>query len=179
MNKTEKEILVKQLVTKLKEVNAIYLADFTGLNVETMTQLRRELRKEAVTAGTEIEFKVIKNTLINIAAKEAGIDGLEPYLEGPTVVALGNDIATSAKVLTDFADKHEGKPQVKAGVVEGNIFNAEQVKDLAKLPPREVILAQVLGALQSPIRGFASLLNETVSKFVRTVDAIAKAKEDQ
>ncbi|RMH70990.1 MAG: 50S ribosomal protein L10 [Gemmatimonadetes bacterium] len=179
MKRSDKTIVVNQVAAKLQNAQAIYLADFTGLNVASISDLRNKFREEAAKHGIELEFQVIKNTLIRIAAAEAGIEGLEPYLEGPTAVAFSSDIAVPAKVLTDFSKEHDGLPQVKAGVVEGDLFTADQVKQLATLPPREVLLSQLLGSLQSPIQGLASVLQQTVSKFVRVVDAIAKEKETQ
>ncbi len=180
MKKTKKEALVKQLVVNLKEAEAVYLADFSGLDVEGITELRRVLRTKASESGNKIELEVSKNTLIRIAANEVGIKGLEPYLTGPTALTFSySDVAMPAKILTEFSKTHDNKPKVKAGVVEGNVFSADQVKVLATIPPREVLLSQVLGALQSPIRGFASVLQGTISKLVRTIDAVAKAKESQ
>jgi large subunit ribosomal protein L10 len=178
MKKNQKVVLVNQVATKLKKADAVYLADFTGLNVDKITRLRNRLREEAAKNGTYFELQVVKNTLISIAAQEAGIEGLDPYLEGPTAVAFSSDIAMPARVLSDFAKESDGLLKVKGGIVEGSVFSSEQVKVLASLPPKEVLVSQLLGSLQAPVVGFASVLQQTVTKFVRVVDAISKEKHD-
>lgn len=171
MIKQEKEKIVRELTEKLKTAKAIYLADFTGLDVVRATELRKKLRDASV------EYQVVKNTLAQLAAKNAGMEMLLEYLTGPTGLAFGiKDPIIPAKILVEFA-KNDGKPSVKMGIVEGKVVDVNQVKQLALLPSREVLLSQILSAMQSPISGLVGVLSGILRKFVGTVDAIAKQKE--
>lgn len=171
MIKQEKEKIVRELTEKMKEAKAIYLTDFTGLDVVRATELRKKLREASV------EYQVVKNTLAQLAAKNAGMEMLLDYLTGPTGLAFGvKDPIIPAKILVEFA-KADDKPAVKVGVVEGKMVDVKQVKQLALLPSREVLLSQLLSAMQSPIAGLVGTLGGIIQKFVGTVDAIAKQKE--
>lgn len=171
MIKQEKEKIVQELTEKMKEAKAIYLTDFTGLDVVRATELRKKLRDASV------EYQVVKNTLAQLAAKNAGMDMLLDYLTGPTGLAFGvKDPIVPAKILVEFA-KDDDKPSVKVGLVEGKVVDVKQVKQLALLPSREVLISQILSAMQSPISGLVGALGGIIQKFVGTVDAIAKQRE--
>jgi len=171
MIKQEKEKVVRELTEKMKEAKAVYLTDFTGLDVVRATELRKKLREASV------EYQVVKNTLAQLAAKNAGMEMLLDYLTGPTGLAFGvKDPIIPAKILVEFA-KDDDKPSVKVGIVEGKMVDVKQVKQLALLPSREVLLSQLLSAMQSPISGLVGALSGIIQKFVGTVDAIAKQKE--
>lgn len=171
MARPEKELKVKELTEKFRAAKAVYLTDFTGLDVIKATELRKKLREASV------EFRVVKNTLAKMAAKNAGYDMLLDYLTGPTGLAFGvKDPIVPAKILTDFSRDNE-KLKVKAGIFEGKIFDTKEVRQLAQLPTREVLLSQVLAGLQAPIAGFVGALGGILQKLVGTVDAIAKQKE--
>jgi large subunit ribosomal protein L10 len=171
MIKQEKEKIVQELTQKMKEAKAIYLTDFTGLDVVRATELRKKLRDASV------EYQVVKNTLAQLAAKNAGMEMLLDYLTGPTGLAFGvKDPIIPAKILVEFA-KDDDKPSVKMGLVEGKVVDVKQVKQLALLPSREVLISQILSAMQSPITGLVGALGGIIQKFVGTVDAIAKQKE--
>ncbi|MBU1354985.1 MAG: 50S ribosomal protein L10 [Candidatus Edwardsbacteria bacterium] len=171
MIKQEKEKIVRELTEKLKAAKAIYLTDFTGLDVVRATELRKKLRDASV------EYQVVKNTLAQLAAKNAGMEMLLDYLTGPTGLAFGvKDPIIPAKILVEFA-KNDDKPSVKVGIVEGKMVDVKQVKQLALLPSREVLISQILSAMQSPITGLVGALGGIIQKFVGTVDAIAKQKE--
>ncbi|MDQ7798857.1 MAG: 50S ribosomal protein L10 [Candidatus Edwardsbacteria bacterium] len=171
MIKQEKEKIVQELTEKMKEAKAIYLTDFTGLDVVRATELRKKLRDASV------EYQVVKNTLAQLAAKNAGMEMLLDYLTGPTGLAFGvKDPIIPAKILVEFA-KDDDKPSVKMGVVEGKMVDVKQVKQLALLPSREVLISQILSAMQSPINGLVGALGGIIQKFVGTVDAIAKQRE--
>ncbi|OGF13942.1 MAG: 50S ribosomal protein L10 [Candidatus Edwardsbacteria bacterium GWF2_54_11] len=171
MIKQEKEKIVQELTEKMKTAKAIYLTDFTGLDVVRATELRKKLRDASV------EYQVVKNTLAQLAAKNAGMEMLLDYLTGPTGLAFGvKDPIIPAKILVEFA-KDDDKPSVKMGVVEGKVVDVKQVKQLALLPSREVLISQILSAMQSPITGLVGALGGIIQKFVGTVDAIAKQKE--
>jgi large subunit ribosomal protein L10 len=157
-NRILKEAKVSEIKEKLEKAQGVVLADYQGLTVEEDTELRRKLRE----AG--IEYKVYKNTLTTLAAKELGIEGLAVHLEGPTSVALSYDDATApARVLNEFAQTHK-KLELKAAVVEGNVYDANGAKALAAIPSREVLIAQLLGSFKAPLSNLAYLLNAVKEK---------------
>lgn len=166
----EKQLVVKELSEKLRQAKGTVLADYRGLNVEKVTDLRNKLRA----AG--IEYKVVKNTLLKLAADEAGIEGLEPYLEGPTALAMSVDPVAPAKVLSEWI-KANKMLELKGGIVEGKVIDQSGVTGLADLPPREVLLAMVVGAIGAPISGMVNVLHGPLRKLVYAVDAVAKQKE--
>lgn len=151
----QKEEQVAQLQGWIKESAAIVLADYRGLTVAEDTALRNELRKN------EIGYKVAKNTLIKRAANNLEITDLDSFLEGPTVLAYAADPIAVTKVLAKFAEEHKAL-EIKAGMVDGKFVDADEIKALAKMPGREVLLARFMGSVQS-----------SLYSFVRAVDAIA------
>lgn len=144
----EKQQLVNEVSAKLKESSCTVVADYRGLTVAQVTQLRKNLRE----AG--IEFQVLKNTLVRRATADAALTDLDEVLTGPTAIAFGKDIVAPAKILSDFAKKND-KLQIKGGVVEGRVVDAAQIKALADLPSREGLLSMLLSVLQAPMRNFA------------------------
>lgn len=170
---TEKQAIVSEIKEKLSASKGAVLTNYRGLNVAQDTKLRRKLREGGV------EYRVIKNTMTRIAAKEAGIDGLEQYLEGPTAIAMSDkDPVVAAKLLAEFIKENKLQAlEIKAGIVEGKVIDAGGVKALASLPPREVLIAQMLGTLQAPITGFVRVLNGTLGNLVYALEAIRKQKE--
>jgi len=164
-----KEQVVAELEQKLK-CTSVVLVDFTGLNVEQVTQLRNNLRKVGV------DYKVVKNTLTNFAAKNCGFNELEPYLSGPTAIAVSADDAVApAKGIIDGAKQFENL-RVKVGIVEGKIINAEQVKEIANLPSKPVMIAKVLGGFMAPMSNFVNVLNANIRGLVVALNAVAKQK---
>jgi len=143
MKRSEKEKLVVELREKISGASALYYTDFTGLNVKRMTDLRRKLRAAGV------EYVVIKNTLALRAVSESGL--VSTKLKGPTGIVVGKDALMAAKVLTDFAKANDQKPEVKGGVYEGKEVDAKMIAKLAAIPPRDVLLSMLAGALQAPI----------------------------
>ena len=143
MKRSEKEQLVVELREKISGAAALYYTDFTGLNVKRMTDLRRKLRAAGV------EYVVIKNTLALRAVSESGL--VSTKLKGPTGIVVGKDALLAAKVLTDFAKANDQKPEVKGGVYEGKEVDAAMVAKLAAIPPRDVLLSMLAGALQAPL----------------------------
>jgi len=170
MNKTEKQTIVDDLAVSLKRARTVYVTDFAGLNVARVTDLRRRLRKAGV------EYVVVKNTLAKRALDDAGVEGLGGFLTGNTALALASDASVAAKVLADFAKEFQ-KPAVKGGVVEGRAVSPEQVKRLAQLPSREVLLAELGGALQAPLAGFLGALQALLSNFAGALEALKTQRE--
>ncbi len=166
-----KKQIVQEISQKMANSKSVILADYRGLKVGEETQLRRELRQAGV------EYRVIKNTLATLAVRELGLTELEPHLKGPTAIAFGfDDPVSPAKLLTNFA-KTNKKIKIKVGVVEGKIINLDEVKALAELPPREILLTQVAGALQSPIYSWVSLLQAPIRNLANVLDQIRQQKE--
>lgn len=172
MARADKEKQVQELTEIFKRAKSVYLTDFKGLDVNRTTELRKKFRDQSV------EYRVVKNTLAQLAAKNAGYDMLLDYLTGPTGLAFGiSDPIVPARILTEFAKDEAVTLTVKVGLVEGTMFDPAAVKKLAGLPTREVLLSQVLSGFQAPIAGFVGVLGGILQKFVGTVDAIAKQKE--
>ncbi len=152
-----KKAVVAEIKEKMVAAKSIVLIDYRGLTVAEVTELRNQCRKAGV------EYAVLKNTMVNLAAKEAGIEGLEGFLKGPTAVAFGmEDAVAPAKVLTEFIKKTK-KTEVKCGLLDGQILDAAGVEALAAIPSREVLIAKIMGSMMS-----------AVSKFVYVVEAIRK-----
>ena len=164
MKRTDKEQLVIELKEKIGGAQALYYTDFTGLNVKRMTELRRRLRK------ANVEYVVIKNTLALRAVNESGLVG--ERLKGPTGLVIGRDAVGAAKVLTDFQKDHEDRPAFKVGVLERKVIAPAQIVQLAKLPSREALLAQLAGALQAPMAALAGVLEAKIQEMAGLLDAL-------
>lgn len=157
-NRQLKEVKVAEIREKMEKSQAIVLAKYQGLTVEEDTKLRKKLREAGV------EYKVYKNTLSILAAKELGHEGIVEFLEGPISIAFGYEDPTApARVLSDFA-KEVKKLELKAAVVQGEVYNADKVKQLAAIPPREVLLSRLLGSFKAPVSNLAYLLNAIKEK---------------
>ncbi len=171
MKLNRKEQVVEALSARLGEARCLYLTDFTGLDVESMNVLRRRL------AEASVEYVVVKNTLARRAIAGTPYADLTEHLEGPSAFAMSTeDVVGAARVLTDFA-KERDRPRIKAGAIEGQVVSLDEIRRIAELPPREVLLAQVVGQARAPIAGLVYTLNGLLSKLVRTVDAVRQAKE--
>jgi len=172
LNRTVKQEQVELMHEKLKRAKAVFLADFRGMNVEKATTLRNELRAAAV------EYKVFKNSLLELASRETDFECLQPHLAGPTAVAISyDDPVSAAKVLSKFAKVPQGAFVLKAGVLSGKLLDVAQIQALADLPSREVLLAKMLGSMQAPATNFVGLLAAIPGSFVRVLDAIRVQKE--
>lgn len=171
VRRDEKAIQIADIADRLGRAASVVMVDYRGLNVSQMTELRKRLRDVGV------EFKVAKNTLALRAASQESIDGLEEYLVGPVALAFGyDDPVAPAKVLSGFI-KESRKGTIKGGVLEGQVLNAEAIQQLSDLPPREVLLAQVVGGIASPLTGLVTVLSGTMRNLVYVLDAIREQKE--
>jgi large subunit ribosomal protein L10 len=165
-----KEQLVEEIKDKFADSQAVLLADYRGLSVKELQQLRVKLREVGA------ELRVFKNSLTEIAMRELALPSMTEYLTGPTAfVFASEDPVAPAKALTAFAKEHKAL-ELKAGLVENQVVNAEGVKVIATLPSREELIAKLLGTMQNPIVGFARVLNGPVEAFARTVSAVADQK---
>jgi len=172
LKKTVKHEQVALMHEKLMRAKAVFLADFRGMNVDKATTLRNELRSASV------EYKVFKNTLFDIAAKDTEAECLASHLAGPTAVAITyDDPVGAAKVLSKFAKESKGVFVLKAGVLSGKVIDVNQIQALADLPSREVLLAKMLGSMQAPATNFVGVLAALPASLVRALDAIRAKKE--
>lgn len=169
---SEKQAIVAALSEKLQHSAAGVIVDYKGISVAQDTALRVEMRKNGV------EYFVVKNTLARFAVKNAGLDELIPVLEGTSALAIcEGDPVAAAKVVAEFSKKMNGeKFLIKAGFVDGKVISIEEVKALAELPSKEVLVATVLGTLMAPIRGLATVLDANISGLARIMQAIADKK---
>jgi large subunit ribosomal protein L10 len=150
----EKERQVQEIADRLSRSKATVVADYRGLNVAEVTELRRRLREAGV------ELQVLKNTMTRRAAKQAEIEGLDAYLTGPNAIAFGyDDVVTPAKLLYAFAKEHKAL-ELKGGILEGRVLTADEVQGLASLPSREGLLSMLLSVLQAPMRNMAYAIKQ-------------------
>lgn len=170
MARPDKAAAVAELAEKFRESNAAILTEYRGLSVDQLMTLRRSL-------GADTTYAVVKNTLAGIAAKEAGIDAFDGHLEGPTAIAfIKGEPVEPAKAMRDFA-KDNPQLVVKSGYFEGATLTADDVKKLADLESREVLLAKTAGALKASMSKAVSVFAAPMSKTVRTVDALRAKNE--
>jgi len=166
----EKSKVVAELKEKIARASVMVLADYLGLSVKEMTELRRKLRAE------KSELAVIKNTLIERAVAESGLPEFKDHLKGPTVVMLGYaDAVSPLKALVKFIKETE-KGGLRIGVVDKQVFSRDDLAAISKLPPREVLLGKVVGGLKSPLYGLANVLNGPLRKLVYALNAIKDKK---
>lgn len=153
-----KQPIVEEISANIKDAQSVVLVDYRGLTVEQDTQLRKNLREAGVT------YKVYKNTMMNFAFKGTAFEGLASYLEGPSAIAISTEDATApARVIAEFAKKAD-KLEIKAGVVEGTVYDATGIAAIASIPSREVLISRLLGSMQSPITNFARVMNQLAEK---------------
>ena len=166
----DKVAAVKELADKFRESNAVLITEYRGLSVPQLAQLRERLRGTAT-------YTVSKNTLTALAAKDADVDGLEDLFVGPTAIAfVTGDPVEAAKGLKAFA-KENDKLVIKGGILDGKVISADDIKKLADLESREVLLAKAAGAMKASLFGAAYLFQAPLSKAVRTIDAL-REKQD-
>lgn len=169
----EKQAQVAKIKEYLTTAKGVVLADYRSITVAQDTDLRRKAREAGV------RYQVLKNTLTRIAAKEAGVEGIDKYLAGLTVMAWSTtDVVAPAKLISDFIKDNKLKAyEIKAGILEGKMIDADGVKQLASLPPREVLVAKLLGGMQAPLTGLVNVLQGSIRNFVYALNAIKERKE--
>lgn len=169
-NLENKKAIVADIRQKLEDAQSVVFVDYRGLTVAEVTELRNQCRAAGV------EYVVLKNTMIELAAREAGIEGLDPFLKGPTAVAFGmKDAVAPAKVLTEFIKKVK-KTEIKCGLVDNKLLDVAGVQALAELPPKEVLIAKMMGSLNAPITNFVGVLSATLRSLVYAIEAVRKQK---
>ena len=170
MKRPEKEAVVAELTGLFRNADAVYLTEYRGLTVPQISTLREKL-------GRDTSYSVAKNTLARIAAKEAGIEGLDELLAGPTAITfVKGDFIEAAKTLRDFAKENKALV-IKGGFADGTVYDAEGAKQLADLKSRPQLLSEMAGALKGTMSKAAYLFNALPTKTVRTIDALREKQE--
>ena len=170
LNLEQKKAVVAEVSTQVGTAQAIIVAEYRGLEVGNMTELRAKARKAGV------YLRVLKNTLVRRAVKDTPFEKLAEKMVGPLIYTISNDPVASAKVLNDFAKTNEHFV-IKAGGLPNSVISAKEVSALANMPSREVLLATLLGTMQAPAAKFVQTLNEVPGRFVRTLAAVRDQKE--
>jgi large subunit ribosomal protein L10 len=169
LNRKEKAQVISDLSEKVKGFQAAILTNYRGLNVEQINHLRQRLREE------KISYHVVKNTLMRLASKGTDLEKLDHYFEGPTAIAISyGDPVLLAKILSEFI-KTQPTLEIKVGLIQGKVASPEEVKALATMPSREVLLAQILGGIQ----GGANQLGAVLYNAIQQVLGVIQARVDQ
>ena len=174
MDRTEKQAFVEDFRERLGRAPVVYLTDFTGLDVKSLTELRQSLR--AVGA----EYMVVKNRLVRRALEKTDdFPDIDEVLNGPTGVVFGYEgVVEPAKALSEFAKEHEDRPSFKLGVLEKKILDTAQIQRLATLPPREDLLSELAGAMQAPMSILAQALGAKVQEMAGLLEALGQEKDE-
>jgi len=170
MLRNEKDAVIAEVQQLLTDTENLFVSDYRGLTVEELAELRGKLRQSGAS------FKIVKNTLGGIAADRSGRVTVKELLAGPTAVTFcGEDLVGAAKALSDFAKTH---PQlaVRGGVLDTSLIDPDGVKVLASLPSRDVLIAQLVGTMAAPMTGLVTVLQGTISGFVRALDQVAQQR---
>jgi large subunit ribosomal protein L10 len=159
---------LEEIKQKFAAAETVILTDYQGLDVEEINELRRQFRE------ADVEYKVYKNTLMNLAANELDIQGLDQYLEGPTAVAMSQDVAAPVKVINNFIKEFQ-KLTIKVGLLGTRVIPVEDVDDLLKMPTKDELISSVLGQLQAPIASLLGTLQQSapMSPLVRVLNQIS------
>ena len=166
----KKKAEVEVLSTAMKNAASGVIVDYKGIDVESDTKLRVELRNAGVT------YKVVKNTLMERAIQGIGLEDLNPVFKGTTALAVSDDPVAPAKILSGYAKKSGDKFKIKAGFIDGRVISVAEVRALADLPPKEELIARALAGFNAPISGFANVLNGNLRGLAVALGAIAEQK---
>jgi len=172
LNLEQKQAVVAEVSAQVKTAQAIVVAEYRGLEVKDMTDLRKKARSSGV------YLRVLKNTLVRRAVADTPFAGLTDKMVGPLAYGISSDPVKVAKVLNEFAKSNE-KFIIKAGAMANTVMSPKDVASLASMPSREELLSKLMGTMQAPIAKFVQTLNEVPGKFVRTVAAVRDQKEKQ
>lgn len=173
-NVHKKQPIVDEIKEQIQNAQSVVVVEYTGLTVQEVTQLRNDYRNAGV------DYKVYKNTMVNLALKDLGYEGYEEILNGPNAFVFSNeDMVQGPKITDKFSAQHEAKFNIKAGFMDGNVMTADEVVQLSKLPSKEELLAQVLRALQGPISGLANVCQGTIRSAVYALNAVKEKKQEE
>lgn len=166
MNRDQKAVLVKELTVEIGGSPTMFVADYRGLDMPGITELRGKLR------DADADFRVVKNTLARRAAVDAGLDGIADMLRGPSAIAfVRGDAAAVAKALRDFGKTRDGLLELRGGIMDGRMVDAAQISDIAELPSRQVILAMLVSAVNAPMSMTVGVLNAPLRDILLVLDA--------
>ena len=172
LTKTQKAVLIDEMVTLLEDTPTVYLANFAGLSVDESTMLRDQFAENGV------EFKVVKNTLLKLAMdKIGGFESLYDHLHGPTAIALSKEPGTPAQVIKKFSKTHNDLPELKAALVDGSLFDSNSLDVLAALKSKDELLSDIVGLILSPLPNVVGALTSQGSTLVGILKAIAEKAE--
>jgi large subunit ribosomal protein L10 len=167
LNRDQKAAVIEEMTTQLRDADAVYAVDYRGTSVPQAAELRTKLR------DADTRFRVVKNTLTERAADQAGAEALKPYLEGPTaLVFVKGDAAVAAKALADFR-RASGLLEFKGGWMGGDVLSAEQIDAIARLPSRDVLYGRLVGMVASPLTGLVSAMGGLVGGLARQLQQMA------
>jgi len=167
LNRDQKAAVIEEVIVQLREAQAVYAVDYRGTSVPQAAELRSKLR------DADTRFRVVKNTLTERAADEAGAEALKPYLAGPTALVFVNgDAAVAAKTLADFR-RTSGLLEFKGGWMGGDVLSAEQLDAISKLPSRDVLYGRLVGMVASPLTGLASAMGGLIGGLARQLQQMA------
>ncbi len=168
MNREEKAAVVEEIAGQIGAAEAVYAVDYRGISVAQVADLRAKLR------DADASFRIVKNSLTERAADQAGMADLKPLLEGPTALTLvRGDAALAAKALSDTARQLQGILDFKGGLLNGNVLTADEIRSIARLPARDVLYAQLVGTVAAPISGLVRTLNALIAGIAIQLQAIA------
>ncbi|HXN06934.1 MAG TPA: 50S ribosomal protein L10 [Nitrospiria bacterium] len=171
MDRTEKTAEIADIASRFKRAKVVILSEYSGLKVEDLRQLRMNVRK------TNGEFKVMKNTLVEKAVEDSEFKPIQSYLRGPVGVVFGyDDPVGPIKAVKEFAEKQKVF-KMKAGMMEGRLLSISDIAAVATLPPKQVMIGQLLSRMQSPIYGFVGTLSGIIRKFAYVLQAVKEQKE--
>ena len=168
---SEKQAIVAQLTEKIQKATAGVLVDYKGITVEEDTALRRECREN------NVDYMVVKNTMLRFAFNNTGLEGLNDLLNGTTSLALCDDPVAPARVMADYAKKLKDKFEIKGGFMDGKAVDMDTINRLASIPALPVLQAQVLGTMLAPITGLAVVLKQIAEKNGAPAEDAAPAEE--
>jgi large subunit ribosomal protein L10 len=166
----QKQAMVSEVSAKLKGAQAVIVAEYRGLDVGRVTQLRSKARKSG------LYLRVLKNTLARRAVQGTPFEKLSDQMIGPLIYGISQDPVAGAKVLSEFAKDNE-QFVIKAGAMSGSLMSAKDIKALALLPSREELLAKLMGTMQAPVAKLVRTMNEVPARFVRTLAALRDQRE--
>jgi large subunit ribosomal protein L10 len=170
MLRNEKDAVIAEVTQLLTDTENVFVSDYRGLTVAELAELRGKLRESGA------RFKIVKNTLGGIAADKAGREPVKEFMSGPTAVTFcGDDLVGAAKALADFAKTHP-QLEVRGGVLDASLIDPAGVTAIAGLPPRDILVAQLVGTMAAPMTGLVTVLQGTISGFVRALDQVAQQR---
>lgn len=171
MNRDQKAQIISEIKDKFQKSQGVVITEYKGLSVKDVNELRDKLRT------VSCEYRVLKNTLTEVAISDLGLEDIKSFLKGPTAIVFEyKDPVSPAKIMYDFQKEHENF-KIKAGLLGKKVLKADQIKQLASLPDRETLLSLVMARMQSPIVGLVNVLQGTLRNMVYVLDAISKQKQ--